>query len=41
MSSLPKFAKPFFGDVGFASLDTEADCYFIIERLLSWRIGQT
>lgn len=34
MPSLPKFTKPFFWDVDFASLDTEADYYFIIERLL-------
>lgn len=34
MPSLPKFTRPFFWDVDFASLDTEADHYFIIERLL-------
>lgn len=34
MPSLPKFTEPFFREVDFASLDTEADYYFIIERLL-------
>ena len=34
MPPLPIFTKPFFWDIHFESLDTKADCFFIIERLL-------
>ncbi|HHU86838.1 MAG: DUF6922 domain-containing protein [Pelotomaculaceae bacterium] len=34
MSSPPEYTRPFFWDVDFHALDTEADQYFIVERLL-------
>ncbi|WP_449240492.1 DUF6922 domain-containing protein [Desulfoscipio gibsoniae] len=30
----PEYTRPFFWDVDFYSLDTEADHFFIVERLL-------
>lgn len=34
MPSPPEYTRPFFWDVDFQALDTEADQYFIVERLL-------